>query len=427
MRKFGWAALFVPLLAIPSLPDRGPAGGGAAAGTVFPAFKMQEIETSLSVGYAVVVADVNGDNKPDIVVVDTNRVLWFENPSWKKHTIIEGGTKPDNVCIAAYDIDGDGKIDFALGAEWKPFNPTGTLQWLKRGKTLDEPWTVYPIEGADPSIHRIRFVDAEGKGGLAKPALVSVPLMGRGATAKNNWTDGAAVRVTAYQIPKDPTKDRWEPMVLDESLHVCHNFCAAGGLTRRDNGYDLLVASYEGVSWLSPDHLDKRGKWSSQRIGAGNQANPAGKRGASEVKMGRIKNGFVVATIEPWHGDQVVVYTKSEDAAKLWNRHVIDDQLRWGHAVWFVDLDGDGIDELIVGVRDDPGKGDKVQDRRGVRIYKAIDEKGTKWARQVVDNGGVAVEDLVASDLNGDGKVDIIAVGRQTHNVRIYWNEGVAK
>ena len=57
--------------------------------------------------------------KEDIVVVDTTRVVWYENPTWKRRTIIEGVTKPDNVCIAAHDIDGDGKLDFALGAEWK--------------------------------------------------------------------------------------------------------------------------------------------------------------------------------------------------------------------------------------------------------------------------------------------------------------------
>jgi hypothetical protein len=36
----------------------------------------------------------------------------------------------------------------------------------------------------------------------------------------------------------------------------------------------------------------------------------------------------------------------------------------------------------------------------------------------------MAVEDLVAADLNGDGRIDIIAVGRQTGNLRIYWNKG---
>src|SRR5262245_24444752 len=79
-------------------------------------FKMQEIERELGIGYAVLLVDVNGDGKTDIVVVDKTRILWYENPTWKQRIIIEGKTKPDNVCIAAHDIDGDGQIDFAVGA-----------------------------------------------------------------------------------------------------------------------------------------------------------------------------------------------------------------------------------------------------------------------------------------------------------------------
>jgi hypothetical protein len=33
-------------------------------------------------------------------------------------------------------------------------------------------------------------------------------------------------------------------------------------------------------------------------------------------------------------------------------------------------------------------------------------------------------EDAICADLNGDGKIDIVAVGRSTKNVKIYWNEG---
>src|SRR5262249_2294762 len=148
----------------------------------------------------------------------------------------------------------------------------------------------------------------------------------------------------------------------------------------------------------------------------------------SEVKQGKLKNGRkFIATIEPWHGDQVVVYTEPAKPGELWDRHVIDEQLRWGHAVWCADLDGDGNDELIIGVRDDPAPGDKGIERRGVRIYKVLDDKGARWARHILDNGGVAVEDLACVDLNGDGRIDIVAVGRQTRNARIYWNEGVKK
>src|SRR3712207_7063088 len=38
--------------------------------------------------------DVNGDAKPDVVVADKERVVWFENPTWKLRTITEGKAAP---------------------------------------------------------------------------------------------------------------------------------------------------------------------------------------------------------------------------------------------------------------------------------------------------------------------------------------------
>jgi hypothetical protein len=395
----------------------------------FPRFRMQEIETGLKVGYAVLLVDINGDGKKDIVVVDTNRVVWYENPTWKRRTIIEGQTKPDNVCIAAYDIDGDGQLDLALGADWNPSNTKdgGTIQWLKRGKTLDDPWTLYPI-GEEPTVHRMCFADLDGKG----MSLIVAPLMGRNSTAKNNWMDGSPVRILAFRIPKNPSRDRWVPEVISESLHVVHNIFPtskdgfAGSLFGRQT---LLAASYEGVTEI----FRKPEQWSSQRLVEGNQEHPKSNRGSSEIALGGLGrlglSGFaydLIATIEPWHGNQVIVYTAPSGwGGPFRRRYLIDDKLKWGHAVWCADLDGKWDNEIIVGVRDnlsdEPGK------RRGVRIYKALDKKGTRWARHIVEDGGVAVEALAVADLNGDGRPDIVAVGRQTKNVRIYWNEGIKK
>jgi hypothetical protein len=398
---------------IDSVP--GPTSARAERAVSFPAFEMKEIDKSLGVGYAVLLVDVNNDGKLDIVVVDTTRVVWYENPTWKRRSIVEGVTKADNVCIAAYDIDGDGQLDFALGADWKPFNTKsgGTLQWLKRGKTLDEPWTVHPI-GEEPTVHRIRFADLDGSG---KAQLVVAPLMGKNATKENNWMDGAPVRILAYRIPKDPVKDRWVPEVVNESLHVVHSFAPVPANGRP--GMDILTASYDGVHVLT--RADD--KWTAYKIGTGNQDNPKSNRGASEIKRGKLKNGLpYIPTIEPWHGHQVVVYTPPDDPKLLWDRHVIDDQLKWGHAVWCADLDGDGDDELIIGVRDNLST--KPGEKCGVRIYKATDGTATKWQRHLLDEGGVAVEDLAVADLDGDGKPDIVAVGRATKNVRIYRNVG---
>jgi hypothetical protein len=134
--------------------------------------------------------------------------------------------------------------------------------------------------------------------------------------------------------------------------------------------------------------------------------------------------GDYIATIEPWHGHQVVVYTRPaaprlSSGEWLWNRKVLDEELKWGHAVWPANLDADEDQELVIGVRDNLDGNVKC----GVRIYDPQDKQGTKWTRQLVDPGSVAVEDLTAGDLNGDGRADIVAVGRATHNVKIYWNE----
>lgn len=360
-------------------------------------FRMQEIETTLKVGYAVCIADVNGDGKPDIVIVDANRVLWYENPTWKRRIIIEDQTPPDNVCIAPCDIDGDGKIDFFLGADWGRMDTTkgGTIHWLRRKASLDEKWDVFKI-GEEPTVHRMR---------VSGRLLYVAPLMGRGATKSANWLDGRPVRVLVYPIPKDPTITAWKQIVVNEELHVVHNFL----VYPRHHGDRILLASYEGLSLLLDElpvhHLSK-----------GDQSNPNSNRGASEVAQGTLgEQGSILASVEPWHGNQIAVYRYIADLT----RHVIDDQLRWGHAIQCADLDGDGADEIIVGVRDDLSK--NPGERRGVRIYKCTDGKGEKWDRQLVDEGGVAVEDLVVHDLDGDGRKDIIAVGRQTGNCRIYW------
>ncbi len=103
----------------------------------------------------------------------------------------------------------------------------------------------------------------------------------------------------------------------------------------------------------------------------------------------------------------------------LWKRQVLDDQLKWGHAVVCANLDNDEAQELIIGVRDDAND----EHRRGLRLYDPQDDAGSSWKRTIVDPGSVAIEDLAAADLNGDGRIDVVAVGRQTHNVKIYWNE----
>ena len=71
-----------------------------------------------------------------------------------------------------------------------------------------------------------------------------------------------------------------------------------------------MLAAWEGVFVLERNIA---GHWTKTRVGSGNQESSPSK-GSSEVKVGRLQGGgSYIATIEPWHGFQVVVYTPPSD------------------------------------------------------------------------------------------------------------------
>ena len=397
-------------------------------------FEMQELDPHVGqVCYALTVADVNGDKKPDLVALTENAVVWFANPSWKKADIIRDRTEKDNVCIQPHDIDGDGRVDFAVGAAWRPADTKGggSLQWLRQPEKSGDAWTVHPL-GNEPTMHRIRFGDVLGTG---KPQLITAPLQGRG-TRGPKWAEGQGVRIQVHSVPEKPAEQAWPAVTAEDALHTTHNLQIVD--FDGDGGQDILLCAWEGVFVLKYDK--STGRFSRTKIGTGNQkAVPF--KGASEIRMGRLKDGRrYVATIEPWHGFQVVVYAepgKPEAAAVpepshvadeptepgLWSRRVIAQPVAWGHALWTADMDGDGDDELVVGQRDK--NKDAVPGGPGVYLFDPVSSpEALTFHRQIVDDGGVAVEDALVADFDGDGRPDIAAGGRATHNVRIYWNRG---
>jgi hypothetical protein len=364
-----------------------------------PKFRAIEID-KIQIGYGVAVADVDGDKKPDIILADKNQIAWYENPTWQKHVIAEKLTALDHVCIAAADIDGDGKAEIAVGAGWNPGDTvnSGAVFYLVPPADRRQRWQPTELPH-DPTVHRMRWVKDE----TGKFNLIVVPLHGRGNTNGQGW----GVNITAYRVPPDP-KGTWKQAVLDHSLHMTHNF---DPVQWDDSpGEKLLVGAREGSFLLTCAgqklQLDQLG---------GNESG-----GAGEIRLGRLGAGACFfATVEPMHGTNLVVYTKPASSEKLWKRHVIDSTLLDGHALACGDLIGVGRDQIVVGWRAMNKPGARV----GIKMFTAADETGEKWTETLVDDNTMACEDLCLADLDGDGKLDIVASGRGTKNVKIYFNE----
>jgi hypothetical protein len=241
-----------------------------------------------------------------------------------------------------------------------------------------------------------------------------VPLHGRG----NVGGAGEGVKVLAYRKPADP-RAPWPVETLDASLHLTHNFDLVDGAFPQPPrggvagpGRQVVLASKEGIYLL-----ERKGEsWTRSEL-AGKDSGAEGFRGAGEVRAGKLSGGKAfLAAVEPFHGNELVVYTRVGEKGGF-RRKVIDGGLKEGHALACADLLRAGGDQVVCGWRM-PDAAGKV----GIRIYAPLDPDGREWKASPLDDGGMACEDLKVGDLDGDGRPDVVAAGRATHNLKVYWN-----
>lgn len=354
-------------------------------------FKEHLIASGLTGGYQVVAVDLNGDGRKDLIALASglSDLLWFENPSWERRVIASGLQRMINVAAWEPDPSRPPVLALAYGFSSNPQRSTGNVALLWAPGRAEERWRVQEIDQL-PSSHRLRWIAAIGVDGKL---LVNAPLAGAEAEPPQYR---AAVPLVAYR------PEKWEREVLSTELEgVVHGLQISDW--DRDGREDILTASFLGVDLFQ---YFLGGRWRRQRLVSGHpDAWP--RSGASEAAVGSLGPHQFLATVEPWHGNEVVFYRKTWDA---WERRVIDDSLTDGHALLTADLDLDGKDEIIAGYRGS-----------GVRIYWTQDQEGEEWRQQVLDEE-ITAAGCCAADLNGNGRTDIACIGSASANLKWYEN-----
>ena len=352
-----------------------------------PKFQAQEI-AKITLGYGLAIADVDGDGRLDILLADKTTIQWYQNPTWQKHVIAEHLTPEDNVCLAARDIDGDGKCELAVGAGWNPSDTTnsGAIFYMLAPPDRTQRWAAIRLPH-EPTVHRMQWVQING----TRWDLLVQPLHGRG----NQAGVGRGAKLLAYQKPPNP-RDPWPTAVVNDTGHFTHNFDPVRW--RNTARPQIISGAQEGI-WLNEYQDDS---WRSTQIT---------QYATGELRAGRLAHGDFIATVEPFHGSMAAIYTRDESGA--WQRKLVLAGCKEGHAVATADFLGVGSDQLVVGWRTtDPG----------IRLLTPLDEAGENWRVSIVATKAIAVEDLKVADLNADGRPDLIVAGRQTKNLMIFWN-----
>ncbi len=350
---------------------------------------------------------MNNDGRPDVLGM-TSRIEelpWYENPTWERHVLVEG--MPGLVNMAAHDIDGDGIPELSIENEFSMVaaKSRGLVWLLRHPGDPTQPWKPIPVDELTTS-HHVAWADVDGDG---TKELINAPLIGADALAPK-YEDN--VPLVYYHVPDD-LEGSWERLLIDDQLSgVLHRV----RVTQWDDDRreELLTAGFDGITLHDPTGSDGDISWANTRLSRGHKEEPK-TAGASDVAVGNLNGNRMLASVEPWHGNQVVVYTQGESGA--WQRRIIYDQLIEGHEVCVGDFNEDGRDDIVAG---DRARGQVA----GSHVFFAQDDGGGEWLHLDLDPMGMSASGCAVADINNDGQLDIVQIGGATKNIKWYENLG---
>ncbi|HVW75392.1 MAG TPA: VCBS repeat-containing protein [Rhizomicrobium sp.] len=390
MRSVLLAALPL-MLAVSAMAQTPPAAKTSPPPPVTAPFIIHHVASGIGQGYSLIVTDMNHDGRPDMVALGltTDAIIWYENPTWTPHVIITAKDAPKPVYMDAADIDGDGIPEIALAYRFNtdPHKDAGTVAILHHDGDPRRPWKIARVIDNVPSTHRVRFADISGNGRMA---LVVSPILAGTATG---FPDPDR-NVTPLYVYRPETGWKRETITLA-------NHGVSHGLDIQDwfgNGrQDVITSGYSGTNI----HEFRDGEWTRTPLTPGlNAPWPGG--GSSDVMIGRLGGQKFYVTIEPFHGNRLVVHRP--DGKGGFAAQVIDDHLANGHALTLVDVDGDGNDEIVAGGN---------RSSQSMYFYKANDPAGQSWTRHQMDDD-MAPAACATADIKGRGRpADVVCLDMQ--------------
>ena len=384
------------------------------------AFSESLIQGGCRYVFGVAAADINGDGNVDLVAADIREIdgerksdlYWFENDgsgAFRRH-LISGGQEGWFERHDLGDISGNGWPDVVIVN-----NRDGEVVWFENdGDPSDGPWRRHVVTTAAPRAYDVVLADLDGDGRLD--------------VAVSGYASGL---VSWYRNPGSELVAEWPQHIIDDSMREARTMRAGdlNGNGRIDllctavgtaDGHDSCVAWYENPG-------PPAGTWTKHVI---DDQTPAPVHGQAVDMDGDGEIDVVMAfgmrsELVPPSMHEVAWY-ENLGGARAWRKHRIG-ALPYAFEAIAADLTGTGTMDVIASAW---SLGDCVVwfendgDPRGA-------PRGT-WTKHEVRSDWPAANQVIAADLTGDGRPDLVATAddgsrRVTGANEIRWWRNVAR
>jgi hypothetical protein len=339
-----------------------------------------------------------------------------------------------------FDVNGDGVPDIVSGAYWyegPDFKKRHFIGPVRPEADYFDDFSTIPMDvNGDGRLDFItggwwgkalRWVENPGDGDKQWPVHV-MPECGNIETTRAWDVDGDGKLEIVPNTPGDPLVV-WK-LVTDANGRGTGQFqthTIFAGKQGHGLGFGDVSGSGRGdfvlaKGWLEAPKDRFAGKWAfHEEFDLGSASVPilvvdVDGDGVNDLIVGQAHN----------YGLDWLQQRRNADGARTWVRHPIDPYCSQYHDMFWVDIDGDGKCELVTGKRyrahgdNDPGAADDV----GIYYFKW---NGESFSKQVIDYGpigqgkGCGIHFDVA-DLRGTGRLDVVAPGKD--GLYVFFNEG---
>jgi hypothetical protein len=358
------------------------AAGAAEQRRPFPQFEMHTIDKiGTQLGQTALV-DVDGDGDLDYICGQADRaggeIWWWEYQApdrWVRHLLGKGNT---DVGGAAFDVNGDGFVDFL----------SGSRLLINTGRPRSEPFRAYDV-GTIYS-HDTAFADINGDGRI-------------NAIANSDRTG-----LFWYEIPADPTQKWIRHTIALASEHKVHGGVSPHAVGDLDGDGDADVVTAQ--AWY--ENLDGKGlRWRRHNIDFGQTD----------------RYGVAVKTwVVDLDGDGDLDFVQAEgdvpDGRVAWfendgrgnfTRHIIKDKgdRQDFHSLIVADFNNDGRLDVFSG-------GGPLSAKDSHRCYIWENAGGGRWIEHIIARK--PCHEAVGGDVDGDGDIDIVFKPWREGNEHVY-------